>query len=66
MYTKELVPEIEAARRLRFEVNEVFRENENKPAENNNREYLIQKENSLLRMEYSHSNAPRVVRFSAK
>jgi Leucine-rich repeat (LRR) protein len=66
VYTKELVPEIEAARRLRFEVNEVFRENENKPAENNNREYLIQKENSLLRMEYSHSNAPRVVRFSAK
>ena len=66
IYIRELMPEIDNIRRLRFEVNEVVKDDENKEATNKNREYLIQKENSLMRMEYSHSNAPRVVRFSAK
>ena len=66
MYINDLMPEVEAAKRLRFEVNEVVREKENKPVDSKNREHLIQKENSLLNMEYSHSNAPRIVKFTVK
>ena len=61
IYRNDIIPEMENALRLRYEVNEVVCD-ENEP-NRSHPEVLVQKANALLKMEYSHSEPPRVIRF---
>jgi hypothetical protein len=61
IYRNDIIPEMENALRLRYEVNEVVCD-ENEP-NRSHPEVLVQKANALLKMEYSHSEPPRVVKF---
>lgn len=61
-YKDELLPEMNNVRQLRYDVNEIVSEKTKKDFNEN----LIQKENALLKMEYSHGNTPKVIRFSIK
>lgn len=62
IYTNDIIPEMANAQRLRYEVNEVVCD-QIEP-DKNHPEILVQKENALLKMEYSHSEPPKVVHFS--